>query len=205
MLATSTAAIGQHHADVRTGLQVRICLARAHVRPGASSREKVDMTSAYLGPSPTDGEPSQETESQATPLASAARPLRSRRIRRAVLPVIRRLFNPLTMRLAGGRYMTMMAVVQHRGRSSGRAYATPTAAGHTPDGFVIPMTFGPSADWVQNVLAARECVIKWNGVDYHLVEPEIVDWSAATPAFPPWERVMLHLIGMTNFLQVRHA
>jgi deazaflavin-dependent oxidoreductase (nitroreductase family) len=49
-----------------------------------------------------------------------------------------------------------MAVVVHRGRRSGRSYRTPVNIFHAPDGHVIALAYGPSSDWVRNVLAAGE-------------------------------------------------
>jgi deazaflavin-dependent oxidoreductase (nitroreductase family) len=99
----------------------------------------------------------------------------------------------------------MFGVVQHRGRRSGRAYATPVGAQPTADGFLVPMTFGPRADWVQNVRAAGGCVIRWKGTDYPVGEPEVVDWAVARSVFPLRLRIMLRLFGMANFVRLRHA
>jgi deazaflavin-dependent oxidoreductase (nitroreductase family) len=99
----------------------------------------------------------------------------------------------------------MMAVIQHQGRRSGRAYATPVSARVTPDGFMVPLTFGDTADWFQNVKAAGGCVIEWNGARYPVVDPRIVDWSVARSVFSPLEQKAMHLMGMANFVQLRHA
>jgi hypothetical protein len=48
-------------------------------------------------------------------------------------------------------------------------------------------------------------VIEWNGAAYSVVDPQVVDWAVARSAFPPRERVMLRLIGMANFVWLRHA
>src|SRR5215472_14302219 len=64
-----------------------------------------------------------------------------------------RLLNPLAVKLAGSRALPMLAVIQHRGRRSGRAYATPAGARPTSEGFVIPLTFGERTDWFRNVQA----------------------------------------------------
>src|SRR5258708_19047468 len=82
-----------------------------------------------------------------------------------------RLLNPFILTRAGSRHSTF-AVLHHRGRRSGRAYATPTSARPTTDGFVIPLTLGKGADWFQNVQAAGECIIQWKGTNYAVIEPE---------------------------------
>jgi deazaflavin-dependent oxidoreductase (nitroreductase family) len=99
--------------------------------------------------------------------------------------------------------MQSIAMVHHRGRKSGRIYATPTSARPTSDGFVIAMTFGPESDWVQNVLAAGGCEIDWKDRRYSLVDPEIIDWATARTVFSTPERILLRAIGMTSFLRLR--
>jgi len=135
----------------------------------------------------------------------AARPFRNPRIRRGAAAVSRRLLNPVVRALAGTPRLPLFAVVHHRGRHSGRPFATPVAARRTEDGFVIPLTFGDQADWFRNVRAAGGCVIRWNGVDYPVVEPEIVDWATAGPAFTAVERTLLGLFGMEHFARLRDA
>lgn len=124
---------------------------------------------------------------------------------RATIDVGRRLLNPLILALAGRRHVQFFGVIHHRGRRSGRAYATPVAARPTPTGFVIALTFGESADWFQNLRAAGGGVIRWNGVDYPVVDPVVVDWATACPAFRPAERALVPLIGIPRFVQLRHA
>ena len=68
---------------------------------------------------------------------------------RRVIRSVARLVNPLVLRIAGRRHMPVVGIVHHRGRKTGRPYATPlgirpAAAG----GFVMPLTFGEAAGWV---------------------------------------------------------
>jgi hypothetical protein len=71
---------------------------------------------------------------------------RARRLIRAVARVV----NPLVLRIAGRRHMPIVGIVHHRGRKTGRPYATPLgvrpAAG---GGFVMPLTFSehPDGPW----------------------------------------------------------
>jgi deazaflavin-dependent oxidoreductase (nitroreductase family) len=122
-----------------------------------------------------------------------------------VLSAGTRIFNPLMRGLAGSRRLPLFAVVRHRGRRSGRSYATPVAARMTPDGFIIPLTFGARADWFRNVRAAGGCVIGWKGAEYAVVEPEIVAWADARSAFTPLERTLVPLIGIQRFVRLRRA
>lgn len=122
----------------------------------------------------------------------------------AGLRLFARLLNPLMGTFAGRRGVTFFGVVNHRGRRSGRWYATPVAARMTADGFVVPMSFGPEADWVKNVLASGGCTIRSNGVDYVEMEPEVIDRADARLAFRPVERTLLKLMGIDHFVRLRH-
>jgi deazaflavin-dependent oxidoreductase (nitroreductase family) len=137
------------------------------------------------------------------PLGRARAPGLSRRVLR---PLARRL-NPVISTRAGRPGVTLFGVVHHRGRRSGREYATPLATRPIPDGFLVPLTFGTRADWCQNVLAAGACVIRWNGATYFVVAPEVVDDSAISQevktAFGLLERVFLRLTGVRHFLRLR--
>jgi hypothetical protein len=91
------------------------------------------------------------------------RPRTASIINRAAHALLRagtRRLNPLMLSLAGGRRLSMFAVIYHRGRRSGRSYATPVSARPTADGFVISLTFGEQADWFRNVQAAGGCMVR---------------------------------------------
>ena len=46
-------------------------------------------------------------------------------------------------------------IVHHRGRKTGRPYATPLGIRPaTANGFVMPLTFGEAAGWYRNIVAA---------------------------------------------------
>jgi len=134
-------------------------------------------------------------------MATKERPIRSR----PLIARLTRLLNPLILAHAGSQRLPLFAVIQHHGRRSGRSYATPVGARPTADGFVIPLTFGERADWFQNVQAAGGCVIRWKSADYSVIEPEIVDWATARSACYPVERVLMLLIGIEQFVRLRHA
>ncbi len=158
--------------------------------------EKVHITEA-----PPDNK---EPEENIAPNSSRADRVFSRPAR-AMLRLGTRLLNPLILSFAGSRHMPMFAVINHQGRRSGRSYSTPIGARKTADGFIIPLTFGKQADWFRNVQAAGSCVLRWKDTDYTLVEPEVVDWATARPAFYPLERVVLPVIGIEQFVQLRNA
>ena len=97
------------------------------------------------------------------------------------------------------------AVHKHTGRRSGRIYATPVSARPTATGFVVPLTFGEKAEWYRNALAANGCVIQWKGVEYRLIDPQLVSPAVALSAFAPIEQLLLPVIGIKQYVQFRYA
>jgi len=124
---------------------------------------------------------------------------------RRLIRFVARFVNPVVMLIAGRRWMPVVGILHHRGRSSGRAYATPLGMRPLGDSFVIPRTFSENAAWYLNVLAAGWCVVTYRGADHTLVEPEIVDYAAAAPAFPRYERLQFRLVGINEYLRLRRA
>jgi deazaflavin-dependent oxidoreductase (nitroreductase family) len=114
-----------------------------------------------------------------------------------------RIFNPLAVRLAGNAYVPLWAIIRHRGRRSGRLYATPVAIGHTPDTLVVPLPFGPDVDWCRNVRSAGGCVVRWKGQERRMIDPEIIEDAGA--AFAAWERPALRALGIKRLLRLRFA
>jgi deazaflavin-dependent oxidoreductase (nitroreductase family) len=124
---------------------------------------------------------------------------RARRLIRAVARVV----NPLVLRLAGRRHMPVLGIVHHRGRKTGRRYATPLGVRPAADGgFVIPLTFSQASHWYQNIQAAGWCVITYQGADHTVAGPVIVDRATAGPAYPRYERLALRLIGINEFVSL---
>ena len=124
-----------------------------------------------------------------------------RRVHR-LIRFVARFVNPAVMLIAGRRWMPIVGILHHQGRRSGRAYATPLGMRPLGDGFVIPLTFGEHAGWYRNVLAAGSCMVTYRGANHTLVGPEIVDYAAAAPAFPLYERLQLRLFGINQYLRL---
>ena len=116
-----------------------------------------------------------------------------------------RLFNPLAMLLAGTRLLPLYGVIKHRGRKSGKPFSTPVVVRPTPDGFIVPMPWGEGTDWFRNVRAAGGCQIRWNGRDFTLVQPEVIDSATAGSAFGAVQRGALARFGITQCLQLHYA
>ena len=114
-----------------------------------------------------------------------------------------RLINPLTLLVAGRRWMPIVGVLVHQGRTSGRLYSTPLGMRHLGDSFVMPLTFGEGAGWFRNVSASGSGEVTYMGHDYTLTAPEVIDYAAAAPAFPRYELFQFRFIGIAQYLRMR--
>lgn len=90
-------------------------------------------------------------------------------------------------------------VVVHRGRRSGRAYRTPIAVFRRTGGYAVALTYGPGAEWVQNVVAAGGAVLERGDRRIRLTNPRVVV-DPGRRFVPPWVRVFLRLLGADAFL-----
>jgi deazaflavin-dependent oxidoreductase (nitroreductase family) len=124
---------------------------------------------------------------------------------RRVVRFVARLVNPITLLFAGRRWMPVVGVIRHRGRKSGRMYATPIGMRLLGDALVIPRTFGENAAWYLNIKAAGGGIATYMGRDYTLVDPEVIDYATAAPAFPRYELLQFRLIGINEYLRLRIA
>lgn len=113
-----------------------------------------------------------------------------------------RFTSPLMLPLAGKRWNPIFAVVEHRGRRSGRRYAAPVAARRTPGGFVISLAFGAHVDWYRNLVAAGGGIIQWRGTAYRVAGPERIDPSAGVATFHLVQRLLLRVAGVDGYVRV---
>lgn len=132
--------------------------------------------------------------------ASAATALRPHRKPPATMV---RISGPVAGLLAGRRWFPLWAVLFHRGRKSGKEYAVPVAPLVGSDAFVIGLPWGARTNWVQNVVAANGCTIRWKGREYRLTDPELVGVEAALRAAGPFQRFVLKRTRIPAFLQLR--
>jgi deazaflavin-dependent oxidoreductase (nitroreductase family) len=125
---------------------------------------------------------------------------------RPALPVLYRLIratSPLFRPLAGRRFFPLWAVLRHRGRRSGREYAVPVGLRATADAYYIALVFGQRTEWVQNVVAAGGCTVRWRGKDIVLTDPTIVRADEAAFAFPAVLRWMMRAVGADQVIRLR--
>jgi deazaflavin-dependent oxidoreductase (nitroreductase family) len=110
--------------------------------------------------------------------------------------------NPITRQFAGR--VPGMAVVRHRGRTSGRVYRTPVNVFRVSGGFVIALTYGPQSEWVLNVIAAGQCELETGGRVYRCTAPVIIH-DPSRRRFPWPIRVGLWIAGRADYLQLSIA
>jgi len=110
------------------------------------------------------------------------------------------ILNGVVTRIAGRRYVPLYVLLRHRGRRSGRAYATPVVGMRVPGGFAVPMAFGEGADWYRNIVAARGATIRQNGTEHHLVEPTAIDPDSDASPFARWQRPVFRALGIRRVL-----
>jgi deazaflavin-dependent oxidoreductase (nitroreductase family) len=123
--------------------------------------------------------------------------LRVRPVIDAIRRFNKRIFNPAMMHLAGRRYW-FADVLHHKGRRSGKQYATPVIAFRIDAGFVIPLTYGERVDWLKNVLAEGGTTIETKGETYVVVEPEVMDIPAVLPLLPALWRLLARFLMRTS-------
>jgi deazaflavin-dependent oxidoreductase (nitroreductase family) len=148
--------------------------------------------------------PSSPDGARAVPEGIATEPDRPPRFGGLFWHLARRL-SRLTMPLAGKRWNPFFAVVEHRGRHSGRRYSTPVAARRTADGFVVSLAFGGQVDWYRNILAAGGATIRWRGVAYPVGTPVAIPPAEALASFTVVQRVAMRAVRIEGFIRLPDA
>ena len=118
-------------------------------------------------------------------------------------PALVRISSPVAGLLAGRRWFPLWAVLFHNGRKSGKEYAVPVAPLVSQDAFVIGLPWGAGTNWVQNVVAANGCTIRWKGRDYRVTNPVLVGVDEALRVADPFRSFFLKRTRIPAFLQLR--
>lgn len=121
----------------------------------------------------------------------------------AVIWLTKVVFNRLQMRTAGtpGAYA---AIIRHRGRVTGTAYATPVGAVATDDGFLIMLPYGRTS-WARNVLASGTATLVHEGRTYDVDSPEIIPLSSIASALSSSDQQMARVFRVTDALRLRRV
>jgi deazaflavin-dependent oxidoreductase (nitroreductase family) len=122
-----------------------------------------------------------------------------------VLNAVRRAskaFKPVVLKTAGSKGASA-SVVRHVGRQSGRQYETPVVAVSTPDGFAIALPYGPTTDWLKNVLAQGTATLVVDGSEYTVGDPAVVPISDVDTFFAGKEQRLHRQFAVDSALRVR--
>ncbi|MFC7405666.1 nitroreductase family deazaflavin-dependent oxidoreductase [Georgenia alba] len=128
---------------------------------------------------------------------------------RRILGVVRRFNRDVTNKLqlsgpAGGPG-AYAAIIRHRGRKSGREYATPVGAQPVDGGYLFALPYGLRTDWLQNVLAAGTATLMHEGQTVEVDSPELLTIEEANQYFEPSDQWMHRTFGVRNFLRLRRV
>jgi deazaflavin-dependent oxidoreductase (nitroreductase family) len=110
-------------------------------------------------------------------LIAVHRPKRLHRATRKLLKHVNRVYLWVVDRFGLGRHSEEV-IVYHKGRKSGREYATPLCVSHFDEGFIIGAYWGPTADWLLNLRATPAARVRYQG-QYHDVEAEVITLDEA--------------------------
>lgn len=85
-------------------------------------------------------------------------------------------------------YVAPWAVIHHKGRRSGRDYATPVFAWKSGNRLAVAVLYGGRSDWLRNALAAGSAEVTRRGRSYswtglHVVDVESSGMSVVARAY----------------------
>ncbi len=115
----------------------------------------------------------------------------------------RRIANPVVRRFAG--WLPPLAIVLHRGRRTGRAFATPVLAFHTADGLVVGVLYGIESDWVRNVKAAGRAQVRRRGVVRDYQRAQLVSREEGIRLLPAAVGVAFRALKVRGFIRLEAA
>jgi deazaflavin-dependent oxidoreductase (nitroreductase family) len=92
-------------------------------------------------------------------------------------------------------------VVHHLGRRTGTAYETPVNVFWLDADAVVALTYGPSADWVQNA-AERPASLTIAGTTHPIARAALIERPSARPALPILVRLALRMLNVHHFLRL---
>ena len=112
----------------------------------------------------------------------------------------RKVANPVVRLVAG--WLPPLAIIRHRGRTTGREFATPVLAFTTPEGLVVGVLYGTTSDWVNNLLVAGHAQVKRRGKVRECRQPRLVSANEGLRLVPAIVRGPYRALGVRNFVQL---
>lgn len=112
--------------------------------------------------------------------------------------ITNRLLEPLARRFEN------FGVVVHAGRNTGRHYRTPVNyfRAQDPASLLVALTYGPNADWAQNVMAGGGAIESGSDIR-HVLSAKVVGRAEAWPYLPRIVRIALRLLRVHDFLLLK--
>ncbi|MBD2898777.1 MULTISPECIES: nitroreductase family deazaflavin-dependent oxidoreductase [Actinomadura] len=107
-------------------------------------------------------------------------PRRLRRINKAVTNRVQGVYAP---------YLPPLAVIVHKGRTSGREYRTPVTAFRSGDRLIVGLPYGADTDWVRNLLAEGRGGVERLGRVRRIARPRVLT-AADAAELPPAARAV---------------
>ena len=104
--------------------------------------------------------------------------------------------NPVMRRIAGR--LPPLAIVQQRGRMTGREHTTPVIAFGTTDGLVVGVLYGTDSDWVRNVAAAGRAKVQRLGTPREYRYTRLLGREEGLRLLPAHFRGPYRLLGPTT-------
>ncbi len=124
----------------------------------------------------------------------------SRPFPRSMARLNRRVANPVVRLVAG--WVPPLAIIRHRGRTTGRDFATPVLAFSTADGLVIGVLYGAASDWVRNLLAAGSAQVMRSGRVCDYRNPRVVSRDEGLRLVPAMFRGPFRALRVRNFVRL---
>lgn len=84
----------------------------------------------------------------------------------------------------------------------GRRHTTPIRVVEQPNGFIVPLTYGPRTSWYVN-LGATPAQLHWQGRTISIGDPTLIPTSAVVDQFPLPSRFLLWLDGTDQCVRIQ--
>ena len=117
---------------------------------------------------------------------------------KAIARFSRDVINPVIRHVAGR--LPPFSLLEHRGRKSGRDYQTPIMVFPPGNDLIVALTYGPTTDWAQNVIATGCCGIEYRHRHIALTNPRIVHQAPSAMPLPWLVQRALELMTVSDFL-----
>jgi len=115
----------------------------------------------------------------------------------AMTRVNRAVVNPVLGRLSGR--VAPLALLEHRGRRTGRTLHTPVFAFERDGVVTVALTYGSGVQWLANAVAAGGATVHHRGRTIRLGPPRVTGAEEGMPRVPAAIRVVLRAASVGEF------